>query len=756
MTFGLKCKLATVLCFGLALPVWAQPDEPVHPTRLDTAPVIDGHIDEEVWRQAARITVFRQVQPGDNVPPSQSTELLIGYDKRALYFAFRANDTSGRIRATVARRDAIADDDSVGIYLDTFHDHRRAYYIFFNPFGVQADGIYTEGKADPDLTVDLVMDSKGVVDEAGYTVEAAIPFASLRYRSGVGRTWGLHAQRFIRRDRNEQISWMPLSREVTSLLDQAGSLGEFTDVGGGHPLEITPTGVATQTTQRTAAGTMTGDDASDPGVTVNLGLTPTLNAAFTANPDFAQVEADQLLLTVNQRFPIFYDEKRPFFLEGVDAFQTPILIAHTRTIANPDYAGKVSGKQGRTTVGALYADDGATKILGRLRYDIGQDSTVGGSVAGLFDGPRYSHLASVDTRLRLNPQTFLTAQLAATFAHMPFRDTVAGGRRERDGDGLGYFVKAERRTRHTALALTSSGFSPDYRADLGFTRLVNTNVVNLQTTFNSEPKPDARLISWSLTHVGVVQWDWQGRSTYGYTYPQARLNFRRQTFVQLLSYRDYERIFETDFGVARSNGHAGAFAGDSERSTNWEGFVVVAGSAPSETVSFSGSLSRSWNVFDYDLGAGRKFPRISPAALADPGAPLDPGPATSRAIGGNITWRPVDALRTSIDLSRSTLRRNDNGRLAYDVTLASLRTTYQFTRFAFIRLRTDWNSSSATLSGQYLAGWTPNPGTAVYVGYNDTATIDGFDPMTTARISGFQRQGRTLFVKLSYMLRLSI
>ena len=206
----------------------------VRPARFDEPPVIDGRIDEAVWTQAARLEGFRQVQHGDNIEPSQRTDLLIGYDRRALYLAFRAHDTSAGVRATLARRDAIEDDDVVGVYLDTFQDHRRAYYIFFNPYGIQADGIYTKGASEPDLTVDLVIESKGTIDSGGYTVEAAIPFASLRYRSGESPVFGLHVQRFIRRDRNEQISWMPLSRDRSSLLDQAGRLGEFTDVGEGR------------------------------------------------------------------------------------------------------------------------------------------------------------------------------------------------------------------------------------------------------------------------------------------------------------------------------------------------------------------------------------------------------------------------------------------------------------------------------------------------------------------------------------------
>jgi hypothetical protein len=278
-------RLFVLLSLAWTAPAWGQPAAPsataVKPARFATAPVIDGRLDDAVWSQAARLGGFRQVQPGDNLDPSQSTEVLIGYDRRALYLAFRAEDASGRVRATLAARDAISDDDVVGVYLDTFHDRRRAYYIFFNPYGIQADGIYTEGTPDPDLTVDLVIDSRGTVDGEGYTVEAAIPFASLRYRSGESPTWGLHVQRFIRRDRNEQISWMPLSRSRSSLLDQAGQIGTFADVGEGHPLEIIPSLVGARATVAGPEGT---NADTEPGVTANLGVTPTLNAAFTANP----------------------------------------------------------------------------------------------------------------------------------------------------------------------------------------------------------------------------------------------------------------------------------------------------------------------------------------------------------------------------------------------------------------------------------------------------------------------------------------
>ncbi|HYE84754.1 MAG TPA: hypothetical protein VEA16_00260, partial [Vicinamibacterales bacterium] len=359
------------------------------------------------------------------------------------------------------------------------------------------------------------------------------------------------------------------------------------------------------------------------------------------------------------------------------------------------------------------------------------------------DDRTYGRVVSADARVRLTDQTVFTSQIVGTFADASFRDEIFGGSRQRRGNGLGYFGKLERRSRHTLTAVTWQGLSPDYRADLGFNRRVNNNSVTVATTYNSEPRPDASLISWSLTNVALAQWDWQGRADFVYVYPQAQLNFRRQTYVRALAFRDYERIFEEEFGVKRGEGRTGAFAGDSERSTSWEGVIVQAGTAPAESISVSATVSRSWDVFDYDFGAGARYPRVSPAALLDPRAPLDPGPATATAVGGEITWRPIDALRTSLNVSHNTLVRNDNGRTAYEAALVSARTTYQLTRFAFIRLRTDWDSAAAVVRGQYLLGWNPNPGTAVYVGYNDAA---GTEPR-------YVRSQRTLFVKMSFLFR---
>ncbi|MBA2733665.1 MAG: carbohydrate binding family 9 domain-containing protein, partial [Acidobacteria bacterium] len=347
---------------------------PVDIARFDKAPVIDGKLDDSIWQQAAVLKDFYQFRPGDNIAPSQPTEVLIGYDAKFLYFAFRAHDEAGKVRATIPKRDQIFDDDSVGLYLDTFNDRRRSYIVLFNPLGVQADGIFTESNGE-DYSFDLVMESKGMLTDDGYTVEVAIPFKSLRYEAGKGKLWGVHVIRQIKRLNNETISWMPIRREVSGLLSQAGHITGLEGISTERTLELIPSLTISETGKRIKSLPLGGvNDLTrvtdptrfinkpielDPGLTLKYGITPTVTLDLALNPDFAQVEADQTVVTANQRFPIFFQEKRPFFLEGIDTFQTPLTAVHTRAIVDPDVAVKLTGKRGRNTFGLLLASDNA-------------------------------------------------------------------------------------------------------------------------------------------------------------------------------------------------------------------------------------------------------------------------------------------------------------------------------------------------------------------------------------------------------------
>ncbi len=418
------------------------PPEKASPARIPrfkTRPVIDGHLDDEVWKYATVLKDFYQVQPGDNISPSHPTEVMLGYDDQFLYVAFRAHDDPGKVRATIAQRDRISDDDTVGIILDTFNDQRKAYQLFFNPLGVQADAVFTEGQGT-DSSVDIVMESKGTMTTDGYVVEVAIPFKSLRYEAGEGKLWGVHFQRHIKHLNDEVDSWMPISRDVPGYLNQEGHLTGLEGISTGRTLEIIPTLTISERGQRVSAGNAAAPDATPfvnqspkfkPGLTMKYGIRPNVIASLTLNPDFADVEADQTVITANQRFPIFFEEKRPFFLEGIDIFRTPLQAVHTRAIVSPDVAAKLTGKVGRNTFGFLFASDAApgnfseaerndpkksakvarffdknaTIAVLRLKHDIGRQSSLGMIATSYNFIEKHNQLAGIDGRFRLDQQT---------------------------------------------------------------------------------------------------------------------------------------------------------------------------------------------------------------------------------------------------------------------------------------------------------------------------------------------------------------
>ncbi len=672
------------------------PPEKTHPVRLprlEKPPVIDGKLDDDVWKQAAVFRDFYQVRPGDNLPPSQPSEAYIAYDSKYLYLAFRAYDEPGKVRATISKRDEIFEDDFIGVYLDTFNDKRKATELFFNPFGVQADAIRTEGSGE-DFSIDFVHESKGVVDEKGYTVEVAVPFKSLRYESGKDKLWGLHIFRSIKRFNNELDSWMPLSREISGTLIQEGYVTGLEGLSTERTLEIIPSITLSETGKRARsflpanARTATPDAGrilnqpieADMGVTAKYSLTPTVTLDFAYNPDFAQVEADATVVTANQRFPIFFEEKRPFFLEGKDIFQTPITAVHTRAIVDPDYAAKLTGKLGRNTFGLLAASDNAPgnyteeeranparlPVIGRfldknsyigvlrLKRDFGRENTLGIIATTYNFIERHNHLLGLDGRFKLDPKTTLSFQVLGTNTRACFFDAksnpvghaetepcfvgqtfvnnqpVPFGTRNffRTGNAFAWRFSFDRSWRNSGININGDGFTRDYRADVGFTTRTNTNAIRFNPRWNSEPKPKAAIVSYRANASIVSSFDWQGRSQRVDVQPMFGLNLQRQTFLTFGYRRAYERLIEEEFGPKRTATQRGAFFGeDSERSTYKNSLIAIIESTPSKKYSFFVQVIRDLHVFDFDFGASERFPRVSPAALQNPNAALDPGPA---------------------------------------------------------------------------------------------------------------------------------
>src|SRR5216117_1884667 len=347
--------------------------------RIEAAVHIDGVLDEDVWGEAALLTGFSQYRPVDSRPAEDSTQVLVFYAPDAIYFGIRGYEVHGNVvRATLADRDNIGADDNIQILLDTFNDRRRALLFEVNPLGVQQDGVRSEGIAGAagganaggrfdgvvDLNPDYVYESKGRVTPWGYEVEVRIPFKSLRYQSGETQDWGIQIIRTTQHTGYED-TWTPVVRASASFLIQSGSLKALTGLRRGLVMDVSP-----EFTARVDGAAVTATDYHyqpvDPqlGVNVRWGVTQNLSAAGTINPYFSQVEADVGQVIVNQRYALFYPYRRPFFLEGLEQFDTPNALIYTRRIIDPVAGAKLTGKVGPMAVAYIGAGDDNGGVAG--------------------------------------------------------------------------------------------------------------------------------------------------------------------------------------------------------------------------------------------------------------------------------------------------------------------------------------------------------------------------------------------------------
>jgi hypothetical protein len=385
--------------------------------RLDATIEVDGRLDEDAWTRAARLGGFSQYQPVDGRPAEEQTEVLVWYSATALHFGIIARDREpGTIRATVADRDSLDRDDTVTIYLDTFNDRRRAFFFTVNPLGSQQDGVQSEGAFNAgtmfggtsDKNPDYQWDSKGRVTADGYMVEVRIPFKSLRYPGNRAQKWGLNIQRKVQRT-GYVDTWTDVRRANSSFLSQAGAIDGIHDMKRGVVTELQPFVTTASNGVAVESGKFERDDIeANPGANLRFGFT-NLSIDATINPDFSQVESDAGQVTVNERFALFYPEKRPFFLDALEQFDTPNQMIYTRRIVDPTGGVKLAGKEGKTNVGMLLAFDETEQSwtgeqrpffgVARFRRDLGASSNLGAVLTTREDGADYSRLAGADLRV---------------------------------------------------------------------------------------------------------------------------------------------------------------------------------------------------------------------------------------------------------------------------------------------------------------------------------------------------------------------
>ncbi len=493
----------------------------------------DGVMDEPFWAEALVVPADIEVRPGENIPAPVKTEAYLVYDETAIYAGFKCFDPDpSAIRARLCDRDAIWNDDWILILFDTFNDQRRTYDFTCNPLGIQGDMIESTTGGGDDW--DAIWESSGRVTQDGYVVEMAIPFRALGFqRADEDQIWGFDVVRSLPRSVRHHIGAFPRDRNNNCYMCQSLKLIGFAGATPGRNIELAPTVSAVLTQERkdgTSGPFIEKEKRMDPGFTAKWGFTPNLTAGVTANPDFSNVEADALQLDINTQFALYYSEKRPFFLEGADFFQTPFSLVYTRTLADPDWGVKVTGKEGRHAVGFYTVRDNLTNFLFpgaegsdsgtrkegsqgtvlRYRTDVGKNSNIGLVMTERRSGGYGNSVAGVDGNVKFTQKDQLTFQVTGSSTDYP--DTIASeyGQRRDAFRASAVHLYYGHSTRTWEAYQFFRRVEPGFRADLGFITQAGFTYSETGGSLISRRDPGS-WYNWLSLYGSVDQkYDWNG------------------------------------------------------------------------------------------------------------------------------------------------------------------------------------------------------------------------------------------------------
>ncbi len=725
--------------------------------RANTPVRVDGRLDEPTWQSAVAVHNFCEVEPGDNTKPPVRTEAMFAYDDDNLYVAFRCFDDDPRaIHATVADRDDIFNDDWAGIVIDTFHDQQNGYMFCVNPRGIQGD--LFRSRNNEDSSYDAVWSSGGQLTDFGWTAEIAIPFRSIRFPDQPAQSWGLHVFRTRPRASREQYSWMPLSRDANCFFCQEGTLTGIQGINQGRNIELLPYVIGSQ------AGRLDGEDDTDlnwnnntaegdAGIGLKYGITPNHTLDFTYNPDFSQIEADATQIDANQTFALFYEEKRPFFLEGADRFNSTINMVYTRSINNPIAAAKYTGRSRANTVSIMAAKDETSPYIvpfeersggalsgdtysGVLRYkrDVLTESFVGllGTHRQSDTNGGLNTTAGLDTRLHLGEHVTFWGQVEGSYTKEPDDTTLSESFNDvsfgKDGEYTGAFdgetfaghaiyTEISRNGRHVNMDLWYQDFSPTFRAETGFITANNYRSAGWWNDylFQFDTNPVVERIEPQLSMGRKYNYAGEFKDTW--LEPSIWFRFKKQTYLWAGYLWSEERF-------------AGELVDGIHR---WEGDIDSR---------FSRALSAGidWR-YGHSVVRDRDNPRLG--AEYSYNAWLELQPTSQLLLAMEHHWFRIDEI--------------EGGARIADTYVTRARLTYQFSKPLFLRIVGEYVDEFHSVSLDPLFSYKINPFTVFFVGSSHSFREFQDDPATTAievGRPGYRQTERIFFLKFQYLIRM--
>jgi Domain of unknown function (DUF5916) len=755
---------------------------PAHSThvdipRLETEPRLSDFLGDtsrsRVAQQMLRVNDFIDRFPRDGRAVTETTTAYLGYTREDLFVAFICKDrTPGLIRAHMLARDSLGDDDFVELTLDTFDDQRRAFMFDSNALGIQSDGLYSEQNGE-DSSFDTVWDSWGKRTPFGYVVLMRIPFASLYFKKadpGEMRTWGIILQRNISHA-NEQAFWPAIRHSIAGRLTQDIAADGFRDIERGKNLQFEPYLLARNLRQLNTV------DADNPyfeskhlqgygGLDAKLILHNSLVLDATVNPDFSQVGIDNPAIP-NQRYPAYFAEVRPFFLENSSYFQTPISLYYSNNIVMPQYGARLTGKLGNWALGLLGVDDRspgqsvppgdpesgtrAEFYTGRVNRDLGKLSNVGLIYADREYQDSYNRAGGLDYRARVKNRWTLTGQALTSETRNVSNDTV--GEQECEVltlscSGQAYVQGLNYNSLHNNWWVSYDDTSAGFVTDTGFFHRPDVREPNGAYSYTFRPT-HGLVLSHGPSIYSERIWDHQGTPLDAYVIPSYSATFKYRTSVSGFADLGQDRLRPVDYP---------ALTQDVEYNSRTAGINFYSSPGPYLAV---GGGYRAGSTVNYSP-PGNEGP--TPVNISSPNL--------------NLEVKPV----SSIDLQNSYVYTHftdpATGDVVYDNHELISRWNYQMTKALSFNLIGQYISTlpnpqftslanSKTVFADALLTYMPHPGTAVYVGYlgnfanidralctrDSNGQCDTSEPILPPTYSSLMNDGKTIYVKVNYLFR---